>query len=61
MYLCRTLIEGCSLAAIGASTGGKDHSTVLHSCSTVSDLMSTDKVFKKYVTDIQGILAPVSK
>ena len=61
MYLCRTLIDGCSLAAIGAQTGGKDHSTVLHSCSIVSDLMSTDKVFKKYVTDIQGILAPVSK
>ena len=61
MYLCRNLIDGCSLAAIGAQTGGKDHSTVLHSCSIVSDLMSTDKVFKKYVTDIQGILAPVSK
>ena len=61
MYLCRKLIDGCSLAAIGAQTGGKDHSTVLHSCSIVSDLMSTDKVFKQYVTDIQGILAPVSK
>ena len=61
MYLCRNLIDGCSLAAIGAQCGGKDHSTVLHSCSIVGDLMTTDKVFRKYVTDIQGMLAPVSK
>ena len=61
MYLCRNLISNCSLATIGAETGGKDHSTVLHSCSIVSDLMSTDKVFKKYVTDIQNILQPVNK
>ena len=61
MYLCRNLIEGCSLAAIGAQCGGKDHSTVLHSCSIVGDLMTTDRVFRKYVTDIQGMLAPVSK
>lgn len=59
MYLCRNLIEGCSLTSIGAATGGKDHSTVLHSCTTVVDLMTTDRVFKKYVEDISGILKPV--
>ncbi len=59
MYLCRNLISNCSLSSIGAETGGKDHSTVLHSCNIVSDLMSTDRIFKKYVTDLQGILAPV--
>ncbi|MBR6458198.1 MAG: chromosomal replication initiator protein DnaA, partial [Bacteroidales bacterium] len=59
MYLCRNLISNCSLSSIGAETGGKDHSTVLHSCAIVSDLMSTDRVFKKYVTDLQSILAPV--
>lgn len=58
MYLSRNLISNCSLATIGAEIGGKDHATVLHACTTVSDLMSTDKVFKKYVTDIEGMLVP---
>ena len=58
MYLCRNLISNCSLATIGAETGGKDHATVLHACTTVSDLMSTDKTFKKYVNDIENILSP---
>ena len=58
MYLSRNLISNCSLSTIGAEIGGKDHATVLHACTTVSDLMSTDKVFKKYVSDIEAILVP---
>ena len=58
MYLSRNLIEGCSLSTIGLEIGGKDHATVLHACSTVSDLMSTDKTFKQYVSDIERILVP---
>ena len=58
MYLSRNLISNCSLATIGMEIGGKDHATVLHACNTVSDLMSTDKVFKKYVTDIEETLSP---
>ncbi|MBQ9462835.1 MAG: chromosomal replication initiator protein DnaA [Bacteroidales bacterium] len=58
MYLCRSLISNCSLSAIGAETGGKDHATVLHSCSVVSDLMLTDRVFKKNVSDLEAKLLP---
>ena len=58
MYLCRTLLPNCSLSTIGAQTGGKDHATVLHSCNIVSDMMATDRVFKKYVTDLSAKLAP---
>ena len=58
MYLCRNLISNCSLSTIGAETGGKDHATVLHSCNMVADLMSTDRVFKKYVTDLESKLSP---
>lgn len=58
MYLSRNLLSNCSLATIGAEIGGKDHATVLHSCTIVSDLMSTDRVFKKYVTDLEQMLAP---
>ena len=56
MYLSRNLIPNCSLATIGAEIGGKDHATVLHACTTVSDLMSTDRQFRKYVTDLESIL-----
>ena len=56
MFLSRNLISNCSLATIGAEIGGKDHATVLHACTTVSDLMTTDKVFKKYVSDIEAML-----
>ena len=57
MYMSRSLIN-CSLSTIGAEIGGKDHATVLHACTTVSDLMSTDKTFKQYVTDIEKMLVP---
>ena len=58
MFLSRNLISNCSLSTIGAQIGGKDHATVLHACSTVSDLMSTDRVFKQYVSDIEKMLSP---
>ena len=60
MYMSRNLIN-CSLSTIGAEIGGKDHATVLHACTTVSDLMSTDKSFRQYVTDIEKMLVPVRR
>ena len=60
MYMSRTLIN-CSLSTIGAEIGGKDHATVLHACTTVNDLMSTDRTFKQYVTDIEKMLVPVRR
>lgn len=61
MYMSRNLLNGCSLSTIGMELGGKDHATVLHACSTVSDLIDTDRTFKQYVTDIEKILVPESK
>ena len=58
MYLSRNLV-GCSLSTIGAELGGKDHATVLHACTTVSDLMSTDRTFRQYVNDIESMLVRV--
>jgi len=60
MYMSRNLIN-CSLSTIGAETGGKDHATVLHACTTVQDLMSTDRVFKQYVTDIEKMLVTTNR
>ena len=56
MYECRNLIPNCSLSTIGSELGGKDHATVLHACSTVQDLMSTDKLFRQWVSDIESML-----
>lgn len=61
MFMSRNLISSCSLATIGAELGGKDHATVLHACTTVSDLMATDKTFRQYITDINRMLVPVEK
>ena len=61
MYLARTYITNISLSAIGSEIGGKDHATVLHACSTVQDLMDTDKVFRQYVADIEKILHPAAR
>ena len=47
------------MSIIGTELGGKDHATVLHACNTVSDLMSTDKSFKQYVSDIEKMLVTV--
>ena len=60
MYMSRQLVK-CSLSTIGSETGGKDHATVLHACTTVSNLMSTDKTFKQYVRDIEKMLVPVRR
>ena len=60
MYMSRNLIN-CSLATIGAENGGKDHATVLHACTTVQDLMATDRVFKQYVVDIQKMLTAATR
>ena len=56
MYECRNLLQNCSLSTIGAELGGKDHATVLHACSTVQDLMSTDKLFRQWVEDIENMM-----
>ena len=62
MYECRNLIQNCSLSTIGAELGGKDHATVLHACSQVQDLASTDKLFRQWVEDIESMmLVPVER
>ena len=62
MYECRSLIPNCSLSTIGTELGGKDHATVLHACTTVQDLMSTDRLFRQWVEDIESmIVVPVEQ
>ena len=55
MYLSKQMTKK-SLSEIGRAVGGRDHATVLHSCSVVNDLMDTDKEFKNHVEEIEKIL-----
>ena len=41
------------LTSIGSAIGGRNHATVLHSCKAVSNLIETDKSFRRQVEDIE--------
>jgi len=41
-----------SLKSIGNHFGGRDHSTVIHALTSVSDLMDTDKKFRATMQDL---------
>jgi chromosomal replication initiator protein len=52
MYLAKSFTKN-SLKTIGEHFGGRDHTTVIHSCQTVKDLMDTDSLFKESVLELQ--------
>ncbi len=52
MFLAKHFTKN-SLKIIGKHFGGRDHSTVIHSCQAVQNLMDTDGKFKDSVADIQ--------
>jgi chromosomal replication initiator protein len=51
MYYAKDLTKS-SLKTIGMHFGGRDHSTVIHACQTVNDLMETDKKFRADIEEI---------
>ena len=52
MYFAKNLTNS-SLAVIGMQIGNRDHSTVLHACKTVADLLQTDKQLKAIYDEIE--------
>lgn len=52
MYLAKNYTKN-SLKVIGKHFGGRDHSTVIHSCQAVQNLLDTDPDFKEGVSDIE--------
>lgn len=52
MFLAKAFTKN-SLKTIGEHFGGRDHTTVIHSCQTVKDLMDTDSSFKESVMELQ--------
>lgn len=51
MFFAKDLTKS-SLKTIGMHFGGRDHSTVIHACQTVNDLIETDKKFKSDVEEL---------
>src|SRR3954469_25050822 len=51
MYLAKSFTKN-SLKTIGEHFGGRDHTTVIHSCQTVKDLMDTDSMFRENVVEL---------
>lgn len=52
MYLSKQHTKA-PLTSIGAAIGGRNHATVLHSCKAVSNLLETDKLFRRQVEEIE--------
>lgn len=52
MYLAKNFTKN-SLKVIGKHFGGRDHSTVIHSCQMVQNLMDTDSEFRESVKELE--------
>lgn len=52
MYLLREFAD-VSLPQIGKTVGGRDHTTVMHACDKVADLIERDDLFRRQVFQIR--------
>ena len=56
MHLCKVLTAH-SLPEIGDAFGGRDHTTVIHACRTIKDLLETDAKMKEDFIYLSRILS----
>jgi chromosomal replication initiator protein len=57
MYLCRELTDA-SLPEIGRHFGGRDHTTVLHSCTKIARMEETDESVARLLWQLRRTLVP---
>ena len=55
MYLARLLTDQ-SLQKIGRFFGGRDHTTVLHSCRRTEHLLKQDRATRQAVSELKRLL-----
>ena len=55
MYFCKQFTDH-TLKEIGLRFGGRDHSTVIHACKKIEDLMETDSSFQSRVEDAKQLV-----
>ena len=53
MYLSKEMTKS-SLKTIGLHFGGRDHATVIHSCSTIENLKQTDNFYKGLIETLRS-------
>jgi chromosomal replication initiator protein len=56
MYIARTMTD-LSLADIGGKFGGRDHTTVLHACQKIENLMTNDPEVRGVVEELMAQLS----
>jgi len=56
IYLSRDLTK-CSLTQIGQQFGGRDHTTVIHACHKITDLLENDVSLRANVTQLTSELS----
>jgi len=56
MYITRSMTD-LSLAEIGGKFGGRDHTTVLHACQKIENLMGNDRDIRQTVEELMGRLS----
>jgi chromosomal replication initiator protein len=52
MYLSKELTKS-SLKTIGLHFGGRDHSTVIHACTTIEEYISKDQSLKDIINNVR--------
>lgn len=55
MYLSREMTSN-SLPKIGKEFGGKDHTTVIHACDKIAEIVKIDADLRKEIADIKSAL-----
>jgi chromosomal replication initiator protein len=55
MYILREDFN-ISFPTIGEKMGGRDHTTVIHSCEKVKTDLKTDKLLEQQITELRNIL-----
>jgi len=56
MYFSKNMTNS-SLSRIGKYFGDRDHTTVIHACNTVQDLMDTDQKFRDKVNELEKLIS----
>ena len=55
MYLSRKLLD-IPLTSVGEAFGGRDHSTVIHSCEKIADVVENDYEIKNLISEIEKLI-----
>ena len=53
MYICRKILPDSSLPEVGKAFGGRDHTTVMHSCEKIAGELEYDSQLQDVILDLE--------